>query len=178
MTQPPNPTRPTPARRHFLRAAVAAACGVALAAAGCGGKPPKIEIPAAPPPPPPPKPPSQLGVTVKSAGNANGGLPIVVRVYELKASGGFSGADFFSLYENDAAVLADALVAREQMTLAPGQSHSINKQLSPDARYIGVMGAFRDIDNAQWRRVVPLAADTDNRLSVTIGANDIRIETL
>ena len=177
MTQNPDPTQADRQRRHFLRTAATALCGAALAAAGCGGKPPKIEIPQAPPPPAP-KPPSRLDVAVKTAGNANGSLPIVVRVYELKASGGFSGADFFSLYENDAAVLADALVAREQMTLAPGQSRSISKEQSPDARYIAVMGAFRDIDNAQWRRVVPLAADTDNRVSVTVGANDIRIETL
>jgi type VI secretion system protein VasD len=161
---------------------IALAAFVALAATGCGGKAPKVETPppAAPPaaPPAPAKPAARLDVAVKTTGNANGSLPIVVRVYELKADGGFSGADFFSLYDNDAAVLADALVTREQMTLAPGQTRDLRKTLNPDARYLGVLGAFRDIDNAQWRRVVPLAADTDNRLSITVGANDIRIDSL
>jgi type VI secretion system protein VasD len=162
------PARPSPVRAWL----VTALC--ILAVAGCGGKPPKIEIPQAPPP----KPPAKLDLTIKTAGNANQSRPIVVRVYELKADGGFSGADFFSLYDDEAAVLADSLVARQEMSLAPGQSRSFSKALSPDTRYIGVLGAFRDIDSAQWRRVVPLAADADNTVSVTVGANDIRIETL
>lgn len=168
-------------RRAFLRRIrnLALAGGAAMLAAGCGGKKTKEEAPppAPPPPPPEPKPPAKLDVEVTAAGNANGGgLPIVVRVYELKARGGFAGADFFSLYENDAAVLADALLSREEMTLAPGQSKLIHKELSADAAYLGVMGAFRDIDNAQWRAAVPLRVGADNRLKAKVGADAIRIE--
>ena len=152
---------------------LALAGSMALAGTGCGGK--KVEKA----PPPAPKPPAILDVTVKAAGNANsGGLPIVVRVYELKSQGAFSSADFFSLYDNEGETLADALVSREEMTLAPGRSQAIHKQLSPDAAYLGVLGAFRDIDSALWRSVSPLIGDTDNSLAVTVGANSIRIQTL
>jgi len=175
----PGPTMHTDnARRAFIGRiwTLALAGSMTLVGSGCGGK--KVEV-APPPPPPAPKPPANLDVTVKAAGNANaGGLPIVVRVYELKSQGAFSSADFFSLYGNETATLADALVSREEMTLAPGRSQAIHKQLSPDAAYLGVLGAFRDIDSAQWRSVVPLNGDTDNSLAVTVGANSIRIQTL
>ena len=162
-------------RRAFLGriSTLALAAGIAVAAAGCGGK--KKEPP---PPPPAPKPPARLDVEVKTTGNANaGGLPIVVRVYELKSQGAFSSADFFSLYENDAATLADALVSREEMTMAPGQSRAISKELGPGVTYVGVLGAFRDIDKAQWRSLVPVSGDADNQLAVTVGSDSIRIQT-
>jgi type VI secretion system protein VasD len=130
-------------------------------------------------PPPAPKPPPRLDIEVKAASNANaGGLPIVVRVYELKSPGAFKSADFFSLYNDEVPTLGDTLVSRQEMTLAPGQSEAIHKELSPGAAYLGVLGAFRNIDSAQWRSVVPLAGDADNSLSVTVGSDAIRIQTL
>ncbi|NBC15582.1 MAG: type VI secretion system lipoprotein TssJ [Gammaproteobacteria bacterium] len=146
---------------------------VAVALLSCGGKPAKAPIQ------PMPEAPPQLSVDVATTDDANaGGLPIVIRIYELNAQGKFSSADFFSLYDDDAATLADSLVSREELTLAPGQSRAIRKELSPETAYLGVLGAFRDVDNAQWRSVLPLQADADNGVAVTVGTNAIRVETL
>lgn len=133
--------------------------------------------------PPPEKPAPMLRVDVAAAGNANRGpsgqgLPVVVRLYELSAQGAFNGVDFFSLYNDQASALGGELVSSEELSLAPGASRSLEKPLSPDVRYVGALGAFRNIDNAQWRALVPLAAETDNTLKVTIGADAIRIEAL
>lgn len=148
---------------------------VALAALNaCGGKPPKE---AEPPPPPPP----QLRIDVSSSSNANRGpagqaLPIVVRLYELKAQGAFSGADFFSLYDRESETLGGELIAREELTLAPGQSGQIDKPLDTEARYLGVLGAFRDIDRASWRSLVPLISGKNNDLDVVVGPTSIRVQ--
>ncbi|HSO79661.1 MAG TPA: type VI secretion system lipoprotein TssJ, partial [Chromatiaceae bacterium] len=138
--------------------------------AACGGKPPKEE-----------KPPPVLRVDVTAAPNANRGpggqaLPIVVRLYELRAQGAFSGADFFSLYDREAKTLGGELIAREELTLTPGQTRQIVKPLSPQARYLGVLGAFRDLDHAAWRALVPLADGKDNNLDVAVGAKAIRAQ--
>ncbi|MCF8002684.1 MAG: type VI secretion system lipoprotein TssJ [Chromatiaceae bacterium] len=144
----------------------------------CGGKPPKIELPA-----PAPAPAPMLQVDVSAAANANStsssrGLPIVVRLYELKSAGAFSGADFFSLYDREAEVLGDDLIVREEMTLAPGQDRQISRPLSPEARYLGVVGAFREIDRAQWRKAVPLTGGGDTTIAVSVGSSAIRAESL
>lgn len=168
-----------PRRRKAYRLWLGTALAMALlpAVTGCGGKPPK------PQPPAPPAPAPMLRVDISAAANANAtasakGLPIVVRLYELKSAGGFRGADFFSLYDREAEVLGGDLIAREELTLAPGQSRQISRSLSPEARYFGVVGAYRNIDRAQWRQVVPLSGDGDHALAVSVGADAIRIESL
>jgi type VI secretion system protein VasD len=137
--------------------------------AACGGQPPKAEKPLV------------LRIDVSAMGNANRGpggqaLPIVVRLYELKAQGAFSGADFFSLYDRESKTLGGELVAREELTLAPNQTRQIVKPLDPQVRYLGVLGAFKDIDRASWRALVPLAAGRDNSLDVVVGAKTIRAQ--
>lgn len=143
----------------------AAALGTLVA---CGGKPPKEE-----------KPPPILRVLVTTETDANRGpgnqaLPIVVRLYELKAQGAFSGADFFSLYDRESETLGGELITREEMTLAPGQTRKIQKPMDPQTRYLGALGAFRDIDRVNWRALVPIVADKDNNLEVAVGPNAIR----
>ena len=159
-------------RRRLIAGLLAAATLTAMG--GCGGKPPKEDKP-------PPAPPPVLRVDVTAAANANRGpagqaLPIVVRVFELKAQGAFSGADFFSLYDHESKALGGELIAREELTLAPGQTRQIVKPLDLQTRYLGVLGAFRDIDRATWRALVPLIAGKDNNLDVAVGANAIRVQ--
>ena len=149
--------------------------GVLTGLAACGGKPPKVEKP------PAPKAPPVLTVDLSAGSNVNRGpggqaLPIVVRLYELKAQGAFSGADFYSLYDRESETLGAELIAREELTLAPGQSSQVRKPLSPEARYLGVLGAFRDIDRAAWRGLVPLISGKDNTLDVRVDATAIRVE--
>lgn len=84
--------------------------------------------------------------------------PLLVRVYELKSTNAFNAADFISLYQKDQAELGSEMVAREEMTLQPGESRPINKKtLSPETRFIAVFGAYRDLEHARWRAVVPVA---------------------
>ena len=149
-----------------------AAVGTLAALAACGGQPPKADK--APPA-------AMLRVEVTAAADANRGptgqaLPIVVRLYELKAQGAFSGADFYSLYDREAKTLAGELIAREELSLSPGQTRQIVKPLDPQARYLGVLGAFRDIDHADWRALVPLADGKDNTLQVAVGAKAVRAQ--
>jgi type VI secretion system protein VasD len=138
--------------------------------AACGAKPAKED-----------KPPPVLRVDVTAASDANRGpagqaLPIVVRLYELKAQGAFIGADFFGLYDREAQALGGELIAREELTLAPGQTRQIVKPLDPQARYLGVLGAFRDIDHASWRALAPLADGKDNNLAIAVGAKAIQAQ--
>lgn len=82
--------------------------------------------------------------------------PLMLRVYELKSPTAFNSADFMSLYQRDQAELAADLVAREEMTLAPGDSKPWAKMLSPDTKFIGVVAAYRDLEHARWRAIAPV----------------------
>ena len=77
--------------------------------------------------------------------------PVSVRVYQLTLPQAFQNADFFQLYRDDAATLGSAMLGRDEVVVAPGQKLQVTESMKPDARYIGVLVAYRDIDRANWR---------------------------
>jgi type VI secretion system protein VasD len=153
-------------RRQFLGLLAAAVTSAALAA--CGSKPKPEAAPKEKPVP-------ELRVEVIAAPDANRdpsgrALPIVVRLYELKGEGAFAGADFFSLYDRAPATLGGDLIAREEVTLVPGQRRLVVHPLNPAASHLGVVAAFRDIDRAGWRALVALTPDQTTTVQVEVRA--------
>jgi type VI secretion system protein VasD len=134
--------------------------------AGCAGKPilaPKPKV---------------LTINLLAAASLNPSAsgrpsPVVVRVYELKAAAPFEAADFVSLFDKDQAVLGADVVARDEFVLSPGETVAIKRDLSADSKFIAVMAAFRDLERAKWRAVVPLLANADNALAVRLEASTI-----
>jgi type VI secretion system protein VasD len=109
-----------------------------------------------PPPPKPPPQPVNVKLTLAASPDVNPdeqnrASPIVVRIYQLKDDAAFKDADYFALYEKEAATLSSALIARVEFELSPGEKRTVDYSVSPDTRYIGVAAAYRDIRNAQWR---------------------------
>ncbi|KAA6187356.1 type VI secretion system lipoprotein TssJ [Thiohalocapsa marina] len=130
------------------------------------------------PPPPPPETTVEISLAARKDANASPGQPgrpIVVRLYELKASGSFSTADFFSLYEHAGTVLGADLLGSEEINLLPGQGYRIEKTVTQETAYLGVVAAYRDIDRTQWRDLAPIKAKQVNRVSVIIEADAIRL---
>jgi type VI secretion system protein VasD len=82
--------------------------------------------------------------------------PIVVRVYELKSLAAFDSADFFSLFDKEAETLGSDLVGREEYDLRPAETRPYRRQLQPDTKFIGVVAAFRDLENSRWRQAAPV----------------------
>ncbi|RZL61414.1 MAG: type VI secretion system lipoprotein TssJ [Variovorax sp.] len=102
--------------------------------------------------------------------------PLTVRVYALKTPGAFESADFFSLFEKDQATLGAEMVLREEALLRPGERKQLALTLPADAKAIGVMAAFRDLDRARWREVRAVEAGKPLDLTVNFGARQIRID--
>ncbi|WP_157269384.1 type VI secretion system lipoprotein TssJ [Azohydromonas aeria] len=125
---------------------------------------------AAPKPPPPPAPTLLLG-SIEAAGNLNPSIsrrpsPLLLRVYELKSDTAFNNADFVSLYQRDQAELGADLVAREELVLAPDSTRPLQRTLAPETRFIGLLGAFRDLEHATWRSVLPVMPHRTQRLRI------------
>lgn len=80
--------------------------------------------------------------------------PIVVRLYELRHPVAFESADFFSVYERAKEALAPDLVASEELELRPGETVELKLSLEQGSRYVGILAAYRDLAQAQWRYTV------------------------
>ncbi len=137
------------------------------ALSGCGGA-------AAPPPP------TVAALTMTAAVDANpdasgNGAPVTVRVYQLAGTAAFDQADFFQLYNNDQAVLGADLLGRDEVTIAPGGTQQLVKELRPGVAAIGVVAAFRDIQHANWRATAVPPTNKTTPISVTIQGLNVTV---
>jgi type VI secretion system protein VasD len=138
---------------------------VAPLLSACGSKPP---------------PPTIVQLTVKAAANINPDAdnrpsPVVLRAYQLAATDGFDKADFFQLYEKDAATLGADMADRQEIAVAPGASKTVTLEFKPNAKFLGVIVAFRGIDRATWRADTPVPANKTTSLTATIDALSVKL---
>ncbi len=129
---------------------------------------------------PPPPPPTVAAVTVTAAADANpdaggNGAPVAVRVYQLASTAAFEQADFFQLYNNDQAVLGADLLGRDEVTITPGGTQQLVKDLKPGVTAIGVVAAFRDIQHANWRATAVPPANKTTAIAVTIQGLNVTV---
>jgi type VI secretion system protein VasD len=176
----PGPAEAAPQRRSLLGLIATVAGAGWLAGCGMFSKPPPAPPPPPPPPAAPPPRPGTLSIHVIAASGINPDArsrpsPVVVRLYELKASAPFESADFLSLYDKDLAVLGADIVVRDEFVLRPGESKAINKALAADTKFIGVVAAFRELERARWRALVAVLPNKSNL--VTISLDGIAVQT-
>ena len=139
--------------------------GLAAALAAC----------AAPPPPP-----TTVALTLTATPDANAtpdgkGAPVALRVYQLAATTGFTGAEFFDLFNQDQATLKTDLVRRDDITLAPGQSRTLTLQPSDQVKTIGLFAAYRDYAHATWRASADVPAHRTTTITVLVGRTGIAV---
>ena len=99
--------------------------------------------------------------------------PVIVRVYQLKGDTAFSGADFFALFDDDMKVLGPELIGREEYVLTPSEKRTVELAVLKTAKFVGVIAAFRDIRNSQWRVLVPAPLKKNN---VTLSVERARVQ--
>lgn len=134
--------------------------------------------------PPPPPPPTKAAIVVSADVNPDSGgrpSPVVVRLYQLKEEGAFNGASFFDLMDKEQAALGPSLESREEYELLPGQTRELVLKIPPEARYLGAVAAYRDLNNSKWKALSP-APETGlldfvrkHKLIVTVGRAEVKI---
>ena len=103
--------------------------------------------------------------------------PVVVRVYQLRSPGAFQSSDFFSLYDNEIATLGQNLITREEFELQPGEDREYETEMDLATKYLGVIAAFRDLENARWRAVVKLPDKKKVRLQIELESLAVSVST-
>jgi type VI secretion system protein VasD len=150
------------ASRRWIRSLPPLACALALAV-GCSSGPPLVKgaIKAEP------------SVNPDRGGRPS---PIVVRVYELKGIAAFNNADFFALFDKEQESLGSELVGREEYQLQPAETRQYSRQLQPDTKFIGVVGAFRDLEQARWRQTAPVPKKGSATIAIGVQSRAITLD--
>lgn len=103
--------------------------------------------------------------------------PVVIRLYQLRSPGPFMDADFFELYDNANATLGDNLVISEIQELQPGEAREYNTKFDPETKYLGVIAAYRDWENARWRELVSIPDKRKVHLTIKLESLTVSVST-
>jgi len=127
-------------------------------------------------------PPTTVSVTLTAAADVNPDRngrpsPLMVRVYELRSAGVFENSDFFTLLEQDRAVLGSDQIARWEYQLEPGQSMQLDATFQSGSGFVGVVAAYRDIALARWRAVEPVEVNSANEMDVQFERLEVTIDS-
>lgn len=107
------------------------------------------------------KQPKRLKMTFESSADLNPDKngrpsPLSLRIYELNSDQAFLDSGFYDIYEDDADVLVGEYIKHDSLVFKPGETRDIELPISEDTLYLGFFAAYRDLDRAQWRFVLPV----------------------
>ncbi|OWY37114.1 type VI secretion system-associated lipoprotein [Xenophilus sp. AP218F] len=95
---------------------------------------------------------SQASAQLNQAGTGKP-LSVVVNIYQLKSPDLFNRLTVESINSGKpvAELLGDTVVASKEMILVPGAKQELEETIKEEARYVGVVGNFRQPDRHYWR---------------------------
>ncbi|MBC3373247.1 type VI secretion system lipoprotein TssJ [Pseudomonas sp. SWRI92] len=98
--------------------------------------------------------------------------PVRVRIFELKNAATFGRADYFALAERAQATLGTDLIDQDEVLIQPNQQLSLQRDLDPATRHIGILVGYRELDQSLWRTVmnVPARQYTEYQISLDVRA--------
>ena len=125
----------------------------------------------------PPKP-EALNIQVSATADVNPDMqgrpsPIILHVMELKSGEQFNRLDYMGLTQPAGTVLGPELLGKNQVILQPGESKALPMELNAQTTSIGLVAGYRDIDNAAWRRVIPITQGETKDINITLEQTQI-----
>jgi len=134
-----------------------------------------------PPEPPPPPPPTIVDLQIDASANLNAdsngnGAPVMVRIYELSGQSNFNAADFFAFFNDDQATLGADLSHKQDFLLKPSESKKLTIKPGDEVQFVGFFAAFRKLDTATWRALVPVQANQTQTYTVKLVDNQLTAE--
>ncbi len=94
--------------------------------------------------------------------------PVVVRIHQLSSRTVFDNNDFFALYEDPEGTLSVDLLGKDQFVFKPGDELDHKMQLESNTKFIGILAAYRDIENARWRAVIKVDPKQDKKFLIAL----------
>ena len=91
--------------------------------------------------------------------NEGSASPVSFIIYQLSDNESFIAADYNSLVLEPQSPFSDAIVSKKQYQIQPGKRAVVTIDVSPETRYIGVAGAFREAKtsrNKNWASIIDL----------------------
>ena len=99
--------------------------------------------------------------------------PVILHIMELNSTEQFNRLDYMSLTQPSGAALGAELLGKNQMVMQPGETKALPTELNPMTTAIGLVAGYRDIDNATWRKVIPITQGDTKGITITLEQTQI-----
>ncbi len=80
--------------------------------------------------------------------------PVNLLVFYMSDPKAFEEATFLDLYRNAGDILGEGMLKMNRYQILPGQEKAFEDRAPESTTAVGVVAAFRDIDQSQWKAVV------------------------
>lgn len=129
----------------------------------CAGGPPKREA---------------LDMQITASADVNPDMqgrpsPVILHIMELNSTEQFNRLDYMGLTQPSGAALGTELLGKNRLVLQPGESKQQPMELNPMTTAIGLVAGYRDIDNASWRKVIPITQGDTKGIVITLEQTQI-----
>ncbi len=97
--------------------------------------------------------PPRLGITASQHINAppgQPGLPVQVRVYQLKSADRFDNTSFEDVWTQGATVFGEALLDAQEYSVYPSEQRQWTAAVLPEARTLAFVALFREPHGSDW----------------------------
>ncbi|MBA57182.1 MAG: type VI secretion system lipoprotein TssJ [Pseudomonadales bacterium] len=118
-------------------------------------------------------------VASKDVNPTNSGhpAPLVVRIITLRDARQFKQEDFLNLYEDPEGRLGNDLIEITRLKeLAPGESREETFNLSPEVKFIGILGEYIQYEDAQAKAVIAIEPHATNKARISLEKLKVNIE--
>lgn len=119
-----------------------------------------------------------LGMQVTATADVNPDMqgrpsPVILHIMELNSTEQFNRLDYMGLTQPSGSALGSELLSKNRLVLQPGESKELPMELNPMTTAIGLVAGYRDIDNATWRKVVPITQGDTKGIGITLEQTQI-----
>lgn len=103
--------------------------------------------------------------------------PLVVQVITLRDARQFKQEDFLNLFEDPQGRLGNDLIEIIRLKeLAPGESREETFNLSPEVKFIGILGEYIQYEDAQAKAVIAIEPHATNKARISLEKLKVNIE--
>lgn len=82
--------------------------------------------------------------------------PLLINIYQLKAAQPFTSLNYDQLASNSGKYLDNTLLDKQPIEVRPDSNEATQINLSEEAKYIGIVASYRNINHATWRQIIKL----------------------
>jgi type VI secretion system protein VasD len=101
--------------------------------------------------------------------------PALVRIYELTSEDPFRTATYYDLRDAPEDTLGPTVVSRREIVVNPGTATQRTFEVEDNARIIGLVVDYQDLENAIWRSYISVRTGEENRLHTSLRADEVTL---